>query len=1713
VVVPAAVDAASASPSAADTARRPVQVVPKGLRSFDARDADFFLELLPGPRDRDGLPESIRSWKTRIEDPDPDPAFPAGLIYGPSGCGKSSLVKAGLLPRLAGHVVAVYVEATPAETEARLLRGVRKRCPGLPDHRGLVETLAGLRRGRGLPAGAKVLLVLDQFEQWLHAKRDEQHTELVQALRHCDGRHLQCLVLVRDDFWMAVTRFLRDLEIPLIEGQNSAAVDLFDPRHARKVLAAFGRAFGALPPGEPAPEQERFLDQVVAGLAQGNKVISVRLSLFAEMVKGRPWLPATLQEVGGTEGVGVAFLEETFSAATAPPEHRLHQKAARAVLQALLPEQGTDIRGHMRSYAELLDASGYARRPREFDDLRRILDSELRLVTPTDPEGLATEGTEDTERRGEEGKEARATEGSKPSFQPSSLLSVSSVPSVAPASASPRSQGQYYQLTHDYLVPALRQWLTRKQRETRRGRAELRLAERAALWTAKPENRHLPAWWEWANIRLFTRRPDWTPPQRRMMRQAARYHGWRGLALALLLTAATLGGFEIRRRVVADMNARAADGLVDRLRDAEVAQVPAIVAELAPYRAWADPRLAELLEQEQASPKERLHARLALLPVDAGQVEPLREALLRPDARPAEVLVVRDALLPHQGRLTTGLWEQLAAGEANRDRRFRAACALAAYEPDSPRWTELAPAVVEQLVAQDAVFLGGWLEALRPVRARLLEPLARVFRAPDQAAERSRATDILAEYAADQPDLLAELLKDADDQQYAKLWPKLLPYREQAVARMSQELTRTLPPEWKDAPLDAAWAAPDPALVRQVADAHGLLAERFAFCQTLPLDQFPALAERLRRCGYRPIQFRPYSSAERSGVASRCLLAAVWTRDGRDWQLAPGVTAEEIRKQDEAWRQKGYVPLDVASYVAAAGTDPEGELYAALWGKPDAEVAETQLYVGVPEGAPHTAAREELQKKGFVPRTQTWLTHAGQTRHSAVWWKPKQALDHPVSDFRYDELAYESTLTPSNLQGDVRLARAVEPPSSRQRDTELLAQAENDLKAKPDNLSALFQRAQARVRLGQDAKAVPDLAVLITKSPKFPGAYQYRALAHARAGRAAEAKADLAQFQKLSTNASTRAYLDAVVAAHLGEDAEGLKRLEEALARNAPEVGFLYNAACAYAVAAQVVTRRGEGEAAAAPPPERAKTYAERAVALLREAVANGYQNYRQMQTDPDLDAVRDHAGFQALLSEAHLERQYAAVWHASPVLESAESHGLDPAAHLARGRELAGQGYRPVALSVLALGSGQPPATASVWHRPVVPEADKDALARRQAQAAVALLRLGRDELVWPLWRHSSDPRVRTYLIHRLSPLGTDPRTLLRRLEEERDDSARRALLLCLGEFGEDRLPLPERQPVAAALLRTYRDDPDPGLHGAADWLLRRWGHAAELARIDQELASPQARGDRRWYVNGQGQTLVVIPGPVEFAMGSPGSEPGRIAINEPLHRKRIGRSFALAAKEVTVEQFLRFRSTHRYTNQYSPTPDGPIINVTWYDAAAYCNWLSEQEGIPEAEWCYPKKVAEGMVLPRAYLGKTGYRLPTEAEWEYACRAGAGTTRFYGVQDDRVLESYAWFLGNAQNRAWPVGQLKPNDLGLFDMYGNVYEWCQERALLYRWAARGRVNEDKEDVLDIRDNQSRLLRGGAFLFSASHVRSAIRGANRPSGGIYGAGFRVARTYR
>jgi formylglycine-generating enzyme required for sulfatase activity len=485
----------------------------------------------------------------------------------------------------------------------------------------------------------------------------------------------------------------------------------------------------------------------------------------------------------------------------------------------------------------------------------------------------------------------------------------------------------------------------------------------------------------------------------------------------------------------------------------------------------------------------------------------------------------------------------------------------------------------------------------------------------------------------------------------------------------------------------------------------------------------------------------------------------------------------------------------------------------------------------------------------------------------------------------------------------------------------------------------------------------------------------------------------------------------------------------------------------------------------------------------------------------------------------------YFGAWEESTKMEGRRlDRRLGFAEHLRQCGRVLSMGYRPAALAVAAPAEGQPAVAISLWHRPVIPEATRDALASRQANAAVTLLHLGRATAVWPLLRHSPDPRRRTFLVHRLAALGVPPRLLTDRFNEEREVSVRRALLVSLGEYGEAALPTAERATLVPELLRLYRHHPDSGLHGAVDWLLRRWGQGTTLAQIDRELAGSGPQQGQGWYVNGQLQTLALVAGPRLFLMGSPVTEAGRLA-SETLHYRVIPRSFALATRPVTVAQFEEFLRAHpdvpRTPVEWTREPQCPIMMGTWHKAAMYCQWLSEREGVPRRQWCYPSvarmkalvKAGMDIPLPADYLSRTGYRLPTEAEWECACRAGAVTSRYFGGAPE-LLGEYAWCQKNSAERMRPVGLLKPNDLGLFDMYGNAWQQCQDRYVWYPPAPAGGIKVDTEDTqLMVKPTDNRVLRGGTFFDPSLYLRSACRNRNLPGSAMDSTGLRVARTYR
>ncbi|MBL9177891.1 MAG: protein kinase [Verrucomicrobiaceae bacterium] len=703
-----------------------IRVVPRGLRAFDQGDADFFLTLVPGPRDRHGLPESLRFWKQRIESDDPMVAFRVGVLYGPSGCGKSSLIRAGLLPRCAEHITVLFHEARSTGNATRLARALWQKFPSLaPFGESPPVLLQKLRHNGLLRGGRKLLIVIDQTEQWLRAgespamspevvdshgetlpgSSDAEATDhedgpaLLNTLRQCDGTQVQILMLVRDDFWRSVSRLLAEADVEL-DNNNSALVDLFELRHAEMVLESFGRAYRCLPE-DPAVVLSKagheFIRESVRSLEEHRRVSPVRLALFAQMFRDREWSLEGLRQVGGVSGVAVTFLEETFRGPSARATHRMHEQATRQVLQLFVPETG-DVRGTARTQAELLVASGYEQRPKAFQELLHALDADLRLLTPVDT--------------------LETTDGQSS-----------------------------WQLTHDHMVPALRDWLQARKADTLRGRAEIRLGERAREWHARPDPARLPSVWEWLHLRLLTKHVRWTKKEARWMRKGMnRAQTWAAVCVIMLCA----GGW-ILHELRAAMRG---DDLAERVLSAPANEVAALMKHAEPWRKAVLPRLAEASTLPLTTTA-GLNARLALVDHNTSHVPVLATAMLEADAE--AFAAIQQALEKHPPAPET-FHAILDNAEAANGRKLRAYVALTAFDESDSTLDGVDESAARWLVTSVSEPTA-WA-ALLGHRAHKLSPLLeKALHAARIETDQKHVAAVLASLHAGTPAELVKLLR------------------------------------------------------------------------------------------------------------------------------------------------------------------------------------------------------------------------------------------------------------------------------------------------------------------------------------------------------------------------------------------------------------------------------------------------------------------------------------------------------------------------------------------------------------------------------------------------------------------------------------------------------------------------------------------------------------------------------------------------------------------------------------------------------------------------------------------------------------------------------------------------------------------------------------------------------------------------------------------
>jgi formylglycine-generating enzyme required for sulfatase activity len=255
-------------------------------------------------------------------------------------------------------------------------------------------------------------------------------------------------------------------------------------------------------------------------------------------------------------------------------------------------------------------------------------------------------------------------------------------------------------------------------------------------------------------------------------------------------------------------------------------------------------------------------------------------------------------------------------------------------------------------------------------------------------------------------------------------------------------------------------------------------------------------------------------------------------------------------------------------------------------------------------------------------------------------------------------------------------------------------------------------------------------------------------------------------------------------------------------------------------------------------------------------------------------------------------------------------------------------------------------------------------------------------------------------------------------------------------------------------------------------DQLPRGWRSETRTISVTAPAGGPLESKPVTYYVNELGMEFVLVP-PGEFAMGSPRGEGGREVVEGPQHEVRYTRGFYMGACEVTQEQYARVMGKNPSKHVAARHP---VESVSWDDAVDFCARLSKE-------------------------GCT-YRLPTEAEWEYACRAGGTTAYCYG-DDPKELGEYAWYLANAGEGTRPVGLKLPNAWGMYDLHGNVWEWCQD------WYG-GYERDLAEDPHGPADGTYRVVRGGSWFDYPLPMRCASRGRNAPSNRSDDQGFRVVR---
>jgi serine/threonine protein kinase/formylglycine-generating enzyme required for sulfatase activity len=365
----------------------------------------------------------------------------------------------------------------------------------------------------------------------------------------------------------------------------------------------------------------------------------------------------------------------------------------------------------------------------------------------------------------------------------------------------------------------------------------------------------------------------------------------------------------------------------------------------------------------------------------------------------------------------------------------------------------------------------------------------------------------------------------------------------------------------------------------------------------------------------------------------------------------------------------------------------------------------------------------------------------------------------------------------------------------------------------------------------------------------------------------------------------------------------------------------------------------------------------------------------------------------------------------------------------------------------------------------------------------------------------NAADPRIRNYTQQWWIAAGIPFRKLIDQLGATDDQGLRFSLMSLLASYPPEVLLAADTETYLRLCQRWF--GADQAVDSVILYGLRRF----QLLKSFNDLHAT----DR---ISTTGHRMIKLDGPLEYFRGSPMHGRPQGVFNWPQHRCWIPRGLAVSDAETTVAQFRELFPNYVQASHASPYSDCPATAINWYSAAKYCRLLSEAAGIPEDQQCFPpvEQIRTGMVLPDNVVERTGYRLPTDAEWEFLCRAGSPFVFSHGF-DESQHKNFAAYSDETRKHTLPVRSLLPNRFGLFDLHGNAEEWCLDRHLPYPNAVQGML--PVKDTLSphdvVHENEIRSVRGGHYALVPMSQRSSFRVGFFSNADYASLGFRVVRT--